>query len=142
MFKAQMEYSEQILNSSVFPTSPTGLFSNPGFTIPYIIILLIGMISWTLFQFTTELIMLAGKNIIEAIKLSATTVWKHMGFFIGLTVLIILINIAGYILLTLGLIFTVPLTLCIGHVLYQKLFVKDDLSLEIDEFGSKEEFDD
>ena len=121
--------------------SPKEIFSNPLIILAFILGFIIYVLPALLFGFATELIMLAQLPVIDAIKTSFKTVWRHLGFFLLLAFLLLLINFVGHLFLFIGLIFTVPFSMCIIHVLYQKLFVTDELGESIEEFGdSQEEF--
>jgi hypothetical protein len=100
-----------------------------------------GVFFWFIFMFSMDLILVAKTSIIDSIKYSAQAVWKHFGVLFLLILILVLMNFAGAICLVLGLIFTVPLSMCILHVVYQKTFANEEseLSKEIDAFGNSQE---
>jgi hypothetical protein len=106
-----------------------------------LIITLVSLGVFVMCQFVIENIVINKMRVFDAITWSVKAVTSHIGFFIGLSLILLLMNIAGALIFTLGLIFTVPFTLCISHVLFQKLLRQENnlMELEIDAFGGAKE---
>lgn len=60
-----------------------------------------------------------------AMEISRKKVNKHWFGLFGLSILIILLNVAGCLLLVIGLFITIPLSICITTAAYKDIFVKN-----------------
>lgn len=117
------------------------LLQNSSFLISYSVLIVGNLLAAILFQFSSELIVNSNIKVVDSLIQSVKAVWSHVGFFIGLFFLLVLMNMGGYLFCGLGLIFTIPYSLCISHVLFQKLFVQkmDSLQAGIENFGGAKE---
>jgi hypothetical protein len=96
--------------SSIFISIGFVLFIIPG------LYLLVG------YLFTTWLIVDRGLDFWQAMELSRKTVHKHFFEVFGFFLLLCLVNFGGLLLLGLGLLVSVPLTLCTLTVAYKDVF--------------------
>lgn len=90
-----------------------------------ILILLLGvviaLIVALLFIFTLPMIRFKGLDAIKAMSASAKLVGKHFFSFLLFAILAVLINLAGALLLLVGLLVTVPATYCALYVAFDDL---------------------
>jgi uncharacterized membrane protein len=97
---------------------------------------------FVLFIFSTELVVVAKKGIWESITLSFKAVFSNFWFYLGLGMILYIMNIGGTLFFMIGLVFTVPYTLCITHTLFQKTFMssqKTEMETQIESFGNQQE---
>lgn len=86
--------------------------------IPLFFILLIVQIG---FSFSQYILVFGKKGAIEAITTSFKIIWKNFISFFLFFVVLLLINIAGGICLLVGLLYTIPLSLCAMYAAYDSI---------------------
>lgn len=118
------------------------LMLNKTLVVPFIVLLVFMLIYQMLVQFSDALIIVKGTKVWDAFKASISGVWVNLVFFLSLFFVLLVMNLVGGMLFIVGLIFTVPYSMCILHVVFQKLFVSGQNKLfdEISNFGNSEEF--
>ncbi len=86
--------------------------------IPLFFIMLIAQIGFTFSQY---ILVFGKKGAMEAITLSFKIVWKKFISFFLFFIVIFLINIAGAICLVVGLLYTIPLSMCAMYAAYDSI---------------------
>lgn len=89
-----------------------------------IVIAVIMVCIHTLLMFAFPLIVDRNLSSFQAMKLSAKAVLKNLGGVTGIWVLMFLLNLAGMLVLCIGVYFTIPLLLATQLVAYRKIFPK------------------
>jgi uncharacterized membrane protein len=113
-FTAGFKYVLPLLLYSVV----SSIFVSVGF----VLLIIPGLYLLTGYMFTTWLIVDRKLDFWQAMELSRKTVHKHFFEVFGFFLLLFLINFGGLLLLGLGLLVTVPWTLCALTIAYKDVF--------------------
>ena len=84
-------------------------------------LILITLLIQALFTFSAYITVFARKDTWQAVKTSAIVVWKRFLHFILFFIVIFLINVAGAAAILIGLLYTIPLTLCSMYAAYESI---------------------
>jgi hypothetical protein len=82
----------------------------------------VAMLAYVLLIMVYPLIHIYGLSAVDAIQVSAKTVFKQYFSFIILMITLLLLNVGGAICLLVGLLFTIPLSYCILYAAYESIF--------------------
>lgn len=111
----------------------------PDFTnliLPFILLFSILIVYALSYLFVIKLIVNSGLQAWTAMEVSRRVVWKRFFHFLLFTFVLGLINIAGAMLIGIGLLFTLPLTTCIIHVAYEKIIRSTEQTVLSDKYDS------
>ncbi len=100
-------------------------------TVGFVLLIIPGLYLVVGYIFTTWLIVDRGLDFWQAMELSRKTVHKHLFEVFGFFLVLCLINLGGLLLLGLGLLVTVPWTLCTLTVAYKDMFGIQSVSFSI-----------
>lgn len=106
----------------ILPLLLYSVVSSVFITIGFVLLIIPGLYLLTGYIFTTWLIVDRGLDFWPAMELSRKTVHKHFFEVFGFSLLLFLINCGGLLLLGLGLLVTVPWTLCALTIAYKDVF--------------------
>ena len=98
------------------------------------------MFLYFIYTFVQFIIIGNEANFWQAMEGSRKLVMKHFGTFIGLFIVLGLINFAGALFFFIGLIITVPLSYCTIYVIYKSIFgiQESEFDERISSFGNSE----
>ncbi|NLU83498.1 hypothetical protein [Rhodococcus sp. HNM0569] len=88
-------------------------------TIGFFVFVIPGIVLVFLSWWTVQFVMDQNQDALTAIRSSFRTIWSHFGPLLGLAAVLVLLNIAGAILLLIGLLVTVPVTLIASTYAYR-----------------------
>lgn len=91
-------------------------------SVGFVLLIIPGLYLLVGYLFTTWLIVDRGLDFWQAMELSRKTVHKHFFEVFGFFLLLVLVNFGGLLLLGLGLLVTVPWTLCSLTIAYKDVF--------------------
>lgn len=107
----------------------------------YVSILLIQLVSSLAFMFSISTMIVMKVSAWRSLWISAGFVMNNFGKVFVVALLLFLMNIGGMLLLYLGLIFTIPFTMCVIHAMFQEGIndKQDYLDEQMEAFGQSEE---
>jgi hypothetical protein len=106
----------------VLPLVLYSVVSSVFISVGLVLLIVPGLYLLVVYMFTSWLIVDRGLDFWQAMELSRKTVHKHFFEMFGFFLLLCLINFGGLLLLGLGMLVTVPWTLCALTIAYKDVF--------------------
>lgn len=113
-----MTIFRKAFTNDIADIDPSYIISNVVKLIPLFFIIVIIQV---LLAFSSYIVTFGRKSPVDAMTLSIKLIGKKFLAFLLFFIVLVLINIGGVIMLVVGLLYTIPLTLCAGYAAYESI---------------------